>query len=93
MTAGLQGYEYQTEFARRYHSEGKAEGKAEGRLEGRVEGRLEAGIEIVLMLLAANGIEITPAGRRRITDCTDIEQIESWAIRAGTIGRIEELFD
>ena len=38
------GYEYKSEFARRYMAEGKAEGRAEGRVEGRVE--------IVLKLLA-----------------------------------------
>lgn len=37
-------YEYQSEFARRYFSQGKAEGKAEGKVEGRAD--------IVLKLLA-----------------------------------------
>jgi hypothetical protein len=35
------GYEYQSDFARRYFGEGKAEGLIEGRMEGRVELILE----------------------------------------------------
>jgi hypothetical protein len=31
------GYEYQSDFARRYFGEGKAEGRIEGRMEDRVE--------------------------------------------------------
>jgi predicted transposase YdaD len=31
------GYEYQSDFARRYFGQGKAEGRMEGRMEGRVE--------------------------------------------------------
>jgi hypothetical protein len=42
------GFEYQSDFARRYFGEGKAEGKAEGLVEGRMAGRLE----MILKLLA-----------------------------------------
>ena len=42
------GYEYQSDFARRYVAQGRTEGKAEGKAEGRMEGR----IEILLKLLA-----------------------------------------
>jgi hypothetical protein len=41
------GYEYQSDFARRYVAQGRAEGKAEGKAEGRAEGR----VEIILKLL------------------------------------------
>jgi hypothetical protein len=39
------GYEYQSDFARRY----VAQGKAEGRMEGRVEGRLELTLELLAL--------------------------------------------
>lgn len=77
MTAGLQGYEYQSDFARKFYSEGVREGKA----------------EIVLTILIARGIAITDDARRRITTCTDSKQVEAWAVRAGAIENIEELFD
>jgi hypothetical protein len=41
------GFEYQSDFARKYVAQGRAEGKAEGKAEGRAEGRAE----IVLKLL------------------------------------------
>jgi predicted transposase YdaD len=46
------GYEYQSDFARRYVAQGRTEGKAEGRTEGKAEGRMEGRIEILLKLLA-----------------------------------------
>ncbi|MBI4705627.1 MAG: hypothetical protein HY744_31425 [Deltaproteobacteria bacterium] len=33
------GYEYQSEFARRYVAQGRAEGRADGRAEGEAQGR------------------------------------------------------
>jgi hypothetical protein len=45
-------YEYQSEFARRYFSQGKAEGKAEGEAKGKAEGRAEGKVELVLKQLA-----------------------------------------
>jgi predicted transposase YdaD len=49
------GYEYQSEFARRYVAEGRAEGKAEGRAEGIAEGNarglLEGRIQTILRAL------------------------------------------
>ena len=38
----VQGYVYQSDFAKQYVAEGRVEGRAEGRAEGRVEGLLEA---------------------------------------------------
>jgi hypothetical protein len=35
------GFEYQSDFARKYVAQGRAEGKAEGKAEGRAEGRAE----------------------------------------------------
>ena len=46
------GYEYQSDFARRYVAQGKAEGLVEGRMEGRMEGRVEGRVELTLKLLA-----------------------------------------
>jgi len=35
----IKGYEYQSEFARKYYSQGREEGREEGRKRGREEGR------------------------------------------------------
>ena len=45
-------YEYQSDFARRYFSQGEAKGKAEGKAEGEAEGEAKGKAEIVLKQLA-----------------------------------------
>jgi hypothetical protein len=39
LEARMQGYEYQSDFARKYYGQGRKEGRHEGRKEGRKEGR------------------------------------------------------
>ena len=53
------GYEYQSDFARRYVAQGKAEGKAEGRM------------ELVLKLLALRFGPLTEAAQARILSAQD----------------------
>ena len=50
--SSLPNIEYQSDFARRYVSQGRIEGRAEGRTEGKAEGRMEGQIEMLLKLLA-----------------------------------------
>ncbi|MDA8369136.1 MAG: hypothetical protein M0026_04630 [Nocardiopsaceae bacterium] len=79
MAAGT--YEWQTDIARKYVSEGKAEGKAEGEANA------------VLLFLAARGIPVPDEARERITACTDLGQLEVWIRRAATVDTADELFD
>jgi hypothetical protein len=83
------GYEYQSDFARRYFGEGKAEGKAEGLIEGRMEGR----VELILALLAkgfgplpdsiqtrvrcAQGVQLVAVIKRMLTAETLEQALES----------------
>jgi len=77
-------YEYQSDFARRYFSQGRAEGKAEGEASGEAKA--------LLAVLATRGIDVPESARERITACTDPEQLESWVRRAVTITDIDKLF-
>lgn len=77
-------YEYQSDFARKY----VAEGREEGREEGRAEGETRA----LLAVLAARGVEMSDDARERITNCTDIEQIEAWIRLAATADSTDVLF-
>lgn len=52
------GYEYQSDFARRY--------VAQGRAEGRIEGKTEGWVEAVLKLLALRFGPLTEAVQARI---------------------------
>lgn len=83
------GYRYQSDFARRYFSAGKTEGKAEGKAEGKTEGEART----LLMVLEARSIAVPDEVRARIIDCTDVDQLDTWARRAATANKIGDLFD
>lgn len=74
-------YEYQSDYARRYYGQGKAEGKAEGL------------VNAVLDVLMTRGIDVPDADRARITECTDVHQLETWHRRAITAQSVHDLFD
>ncbi|MFI5907334.1 hypothetical protein [Dactylosporangium sp. NPDC051541] len=59
----------------RFHSEVFAEGKA----------------SVVLAVLDARGVEIPEIVRAEISDCTDIDQLETWGRLAATADKIEDL--
>jgi len=50
----MKGYEYQSDFAKRY----VAEGRTEGRTEGRAEGRAEEAAGNLLSVLRVRGITV-----------------------------------
>ena len=70
-------YEYQSDFVRQYVFQGRAEGQADA----------------LLAVLEARGVSVPDDARRRITDCTDTEQLATWIWRAATATSIEALFD
>lgn len=72
------GYEYQSDFARRYYGQGKAEGKAEGR------------IEIILKLLALRFGPLTEADQTRVRGARDA-QLDAVAERMLTAETLEEV--
>ncbi|WP_433524720.1 hypothetical protein ACQPZ2_06455 [Nocardia pseudovaccinii] len=74
MTTGT--YEYKSEFARRYHSQGKAEGEAAA----------------LLRILAKRGFDVSEALKARINACTDLDQLNRWIDDSLTADRIDEIF-
>jgi hypothetical protein len=76
----INGYRYESDFARLYVAEGEAKGKAEGKAEA------------VLAVLDARGIEVTGLERAGIQDCGDPEQLELWIRRAVTAEKVSDLF-
>jgi predicted transposase YdaD len=75
------GYEYQSDFARRYFGQGKAEGRTEGRLESRVE--------IVLKLLALRFGPLPEAAQTRVRSAQEA-QLDIVAERVLTAHTLEE---
>lgn len=75
-------YEYQSEFAKRYFSEGHAEGRAEGEVRGRAE--------IVLKLIALRFGSPTDAVRNRILGAS-IAELDVFAERVLSAPSVEDV--
>ncbi|MBB4934542.1 hypothetical protein F4561_005362 [Lipingzhangella halophila] len=73
-------YEWRSDVGRASYAEGEAKGKAEGKA------------ETILTMLESRGLTISEHVRQRITECTDIDQLDAWARRAATIDHAEDLF-
>ena len=83
--SGALGFEYQSDFARRYIAQGKAEGRIEGKAEGKSEGR----VEIVLKLLTLRFGSLTDAVEAHIRGAQDV-QIDAVVARALTAQTLAE---
>jgi hypothetical protein len=74
-------HRYQSDFARRYFSQGEAEGEAKGEAKA------------LLAILDARGIHVPDDIRADIAACTDIAQLESWIRRAAIADKIQDVVD
>ncbi|MBG0820959.1 hypothetical protein HS048_09455 [Planomonospora sp. ID91781] len=75
-------------FAREHYGRGLEEGK----IEGKAEGRAEEAARLVLLVLDTRGLQVPDDARARITACTDLARLESWATRAVTVRSVHDLF-
>ena len=66
----MKGYEYQSDFAKKYVAQ------------GRTEGRTEEAARAVLTVLRARGIAVPDAARERILAQKDPERLERWLEKA-----------
>jgi hypothetical protein len=55
--------------------------------------RAEAAATMLIKVLRARGIDVPDDIRARITECTDLDQLDSWAERAATATSVNDLFD
>ncbi|HEX6899775.1 MAG TPA: hypothetical protein VF789_08680 [Thermoanaerobaculia bacterium] len=85
----MKGYEYQSDFARKYFAEGFAIGFAEGFAEGRAEVAARA----LLIVLRARGIAVPDAVRERILAQQERERLERWLERAVVATSVAEVID
>ena len=93
LEAMMKGYEYQSDFARKYVAQGRAEGLAEGRVEGRAEGRAEEAARALLTVLRARGITVPEAFRERILAEKDHERLERWLEKAAVAASVAAVLD
>lgn len=77
----LKNYEYQSEFAQKYLSQGKAEGE------------LKAKADAVLTVLEARRMVVAPEIRERITGASELAVLQHWLVRAATVAAVEDIFE
>ena len=78
------GYEYQSDFAKKYVAQGRQEGEAAGEAHGKAAA--------VLAVLRARGIAVDAAAEQRIAECMDLAQLDRWITEAVKVTRVAELF-
>ncbi|SEK98690.1 hypothetical protein SAMN05444354_103249 [Stigmatella aurantiaca] len=78
-------YEYQSEFARKYLSQGREEGREEGLQEGERAALFE--------VLDARGFAVDAEARQHILACTDPAQLKHWLRKAVTVSSVQALFE
>src|SRR5262249_56374514 len=83
----------ESDRARRYYAEGEAMGEVKGKAEGEAKGKAEGEARAVLAVLDARGIEVPDPVREDITNCTNLDQLDTWIRRAATANKVQELFD
>ena len=85
----MKGYEYQSDFAKKY----VAEGLTQGRTEGRTEARAEEAARSLLIVFRARGLGVTDAARERILAEKDPERLERWLEKAAVAASVTAVLD
>jgi hypothetical protein len=85
MEAIMKGYEYQSDFARKYVAQGRAEGRTEGRAEGIARS--------LLTVLRTRGIAVPDAVRDRILAKKEPERLERWLEKAMLASSVAAVLD
>jgi hypothetical protein len=93
LEAMMKGYEYQSDFAKRYVAEGLTQGRAEGLTEGLTKGRAEEAARAVLTVLRVRGLGVSDAIRERILAQKDLERLERWLERAAVATSVAAVLD
>ncbi|HEY0554437.1 MAG TPA: hypothetical protein VGG20_09220 [Thermoanaerobaculia bacterium] len=81
LEAMMKGYEYQSDFAKKYVAQGHAEGRA------------ETAARDVLTVLRARGFTVPDAARERILAQKDPERLERWLERAVVAPSVAAVLD
>jgi hypothetical protein len=89
----MKGYEYQSDFAKKYVAQGRTEGLTEGLIEGLARGRTEEAARAVLMVLRARDVAVPDADRERILAQKDPERLERWLVKAAVASSVAEVLD
>ncbi|SES46173.1 hypothetical protein SAMN04487983_105929 [Streptomyces sp. yr375] len=87
---------YKSDLAEELRDEGREKGREEGREEGlgqgRVEGSVNTYVRVILATLERRGIDVSADVRERIAECSDLELLHEWFLRAATATSAAEIF-
>jgi hypothetical protein len=83
LEAMMKGYEFQSDFAKKY--------VALGRDEGRAEGRAEEAARALLTVLRVRGIGVADVARERILAEKDPERLERWLEKAAIAASVADV--
>jgi len=72
--------EYRSEYNRAIFAEGEARGEARGEAKA------------IITVLESRGFTLSDEVRDRIGQCTDIDQLDAWLRRVGSVATVDELF-
>lgn len=97
MEVMMKGYQYQSDFAKRYVAEGRDEGWAvgwaEGLAEGLAEGETREAARSLLAVLQARGISVPDVVRQRIEAQKGPERLRRWLDRAAVTNSLAAVLD
>ena len=93
LEAMMKGYEYQSDFAKKYVAQGHAEGLTEGLNEGLTRGRIEEAARAVLTVLRVRGLAVSDVARERILSQKDPERLEHWLEKAAVAPSVATVLD
>ena len=77
----MKGYEYQSDFAKKYVAEGRAEGRA------------EEAARALLTVIRVRGIAVPDVVRERILAQKDPERLERWLEKAAVAASVTAVID
>jgi Uma2 family endonuclease len=81
------------EHEARGRARGEARGRAQGEAQGRAQGEIEGARNLLLALVEARGLPLTPHQRSRIAACTDVPQLRDWATRIVAAEAADDIFE
>lgn len=85
----MKGYEYRSDFAKKY----VAQGVKKGMKKGREEGRAQEAAHALLTVLRLRGIALSDAEQKEILAQKDPEVLERWLERAVLANSLADVFD
>jgi hypothetical protein len=83
----MKGYEFKSDFAKKYI----ALGRDQGRDEGRAEGRAEEAARALLTVLRVRGIGVAEVARERILAEKDPDRLERWLEKAAVAASVADV--